>query len=848
MFRLTLKQLLAHRARLILTLLAVVLGITFVTGSLVLTDTSQKLFDEQFRTAAAGVDLNVRDAAAFDSAMGVEVERDPLPADLTGRVAAVPGVAEARPAVNGQGLLQSNGTAIVPNGPSILQSWAPAPFGAYTVRTGRTPTSTGEVVVDAATAGAHDITIGAVVTVIARTTEQLRVVGIAGFGDQDGLPNATVALVALPQAQRLLGLGDAVSEIQVIADPGPAGAGLRDRLASTLGADYQVSGSKDTAAASAAAAQTKLGYLRLMLLALAGAALLIGAFLIVNTFSIVIGQRTREFALLRAAGATGGQIVRSVLGEAAVIGLVGAVLGTALGVAAAVGLRDLSGAFGIALPDGGIVVTGRTVAVALTIGLLVTVLSALGPARRAARIAPVEAMRQSTTAAPVAGRVRIITGVITLAVGAAGLTAVVFGAGILFVGIGAVSGVVGLTLLGPALAPRLARVIGRPLRAVGVTGRLATQSAARAPRRTAATAMALALGLALISFMTIVASSVKDSIAGTYTEVITADYVIESARAEMLGGLGHQVHEQVEALPEVTAVSRLRYGHWKDNAPAGGGITSALTAVDPATLGSVTNLHMVAGSISDLSAGGVVLAAHVAAERGLTVGDSFPMTFSRTGNQNLPIVGLVADLEAQALSTDYLISLDTYTRQYTEDVDASVFVKVADGVDPAAALAALDRALVDQPTAEVRDQAAAVAGRTAAVDQILGLVTVLLLLAVLIALLGITNTLALSIVERTRELGLLRAIGMTRSQLRWMVRGEAVLIAGLAVVIGVGLGSVFGAAAVSALGGSTPIPVTVPVDRLVLVIAVATVAGLLAGLLPARRAARLDVLTAIATD
>jgi putative ABC transport system permease protein len=378
---------------------------------------------------------------------------------------------------------------------------------------------------------------------------------------------------------------------------------------------------------------------------------------------------------------------------------------------------------------------------------------------------------------------------------------------------------------------------------LGIPGRLARQSAGRAPRRTAATVLALALSLALISFMAIVATSIKGSITSSYREVISADFVVESARGEMLGGLAPQAFAAISDLDEVATASRLRYGHWKD-----AGTTSALTAIDPATLTEVTNLDLAAGRLDDLSSGGIVIAERVATDRGIDVGDRLPMTFSRTGDQQLEVVGLVTDEDAQAMNTDYLVSLTTFAKHFSENVDASVFVNVADGVSAEAARTALDAALADLPTAEIRDQAAAADGRSAGIDQIFGLVTVLLLFTVVIALLGITNTLALSIVERTREIGLLRAVGMTRRQLRMMVRAEAALIAAAAVVLGIGLGTAFGAGVVSALGRSATVTLTIPLGRLLVVLLVATAAGVAAGLLPARRAARLDLLQAIGAD
>ena len=842
MLRLVLKQTLARRGRLALTLVAVALGVTFVTGSLVLTDTSNRVFDDQFATAASGVDVSVRDAVSFDSAMGVEVERDPLPSALLDRVRGVDGVAEAVAVAKGSGLIQHRGEAIVPRGPSLLSSWSPAPFGSFELRTGREPRP-GEVVVDVATAREHGISLGSEVTIQSEQVESLEVVGLAGFGDRDGLPNTTVALVSTPTAQSLLGLGKRFSELLVVADERTSTGVLSERLREAVGASYDVAASRDTADASARAAKDQLEYLQIMLFVLAGAAFLIGGFLIANTFSIVVSQRTQEIAVLRAAGATGRQVLTSVLGEALVVGALGSAVGTGLGALAASGLREVASGFGVVVPESGLVVLPRTVAVAFALGLLVTLVSALGPARRAARVAPVTAMRSADSSNRPTWR-RTVSGTVlaSLAVGTSALGLSREGPALL-VAAGGVLALVALVVLGPALTPTLARVVGRPLRGLGVPGLLAAQSAHRAPRRTSATVLALAFSLALISFMAVLATSLKDSIRANYAEYVSAELVVESARGEMLGGLAPVVHHHVAALDEVAVASRVRYGHWKD-----GGTTRALTAVDPSTVTEVTRLEMVDGQVDDLAGGGIVLSEQVAKDRGLTVGDRLPMTFSRTGRQPLPVVGVMTDGASQALSTDYILGLDTYARHFSERMDASVYVAVADGTTVDEARAAVEKALADLPTAEVRDQQAAVDGRAAMVDQVLGMVTVLLLFTVLIAMLGITNTLALSIIERTREIGLLRAVGMTRAQLRATIRGEALLVAVLALVVGVLLGLGLAASAVSVLGRSAPVAFSVPLSWLVAVLVLALTTGVVAGILPARRAARLPVLEAVAAE
>ncbi len=844
MWHLTLRNVVAHRARFALTLLAVVLAVTFVSGSLMLTDTSERLLDEQFRTAAAGVDLTVRDAATFDSAMGVEVDRDPLPADVVDRVRDLPGVADVLPVADGQGLLEVDGDAVVPTGASLLSSYSPEPFGAFVVREGRAPRSAGEVAVDVATARDAGVRVGDTVAVLTDDRTDLRVVGLVGFADADGMPGATVALVSLAQAQAMLDLDGRLSELLVTTDDGQTVDEVLGTLRAELGDGYAVASAQDTAAASAAAAQEQLGSLGMVLTAMSAAALLVGALLIANTFAIVTSQRRREIALVRAAGATAGQVTRAVLGEAVLIGALGSVLGTGSGILAADGLRVVAGAFGTDLPEGRTAVSGSTLAVSVAVGLSVTVLAAVGAARRAARVAPVEALRASADLVAherATSRRRAVARLLPLVAGLAGVGAVLAGAPVVLLVPAAVAAVVGVALQGPALTPPLARTVGAPLARAGLPGELARQSAARAPRRTTATAMALALGLALVAFMTVVATSLKDGLSGTYRETVTADLVVESSRAEMLGGLSPEVAHHVAALPEVEGISRVRYGHWLD-----AGRTSALSAVDPATLPEVADLDLTAGSLDALAGGGVVVAQSVAEERGLGLGDVVTMTFSLTGDQPLEVVGILDSLDAQALSTSWVVSLDTYARHFTEDVDASVLVRVADGVPASAGRSAVEGALADHPTAEVRDQAAAAAARGATVQQVLGLVTVLLVLTVVIALLGITNTLALSVGERTREIGLLRAVGTTRRQVGWMIQAEAVLVAALAGVLGVGLGVGLGAVTVSALGRTTPLAIALPAGQLAAVALVALGAGLLAGLAPARRAARMEVLDAIA--
>jgi putative ABC transport system permease protein len=844
MLHITLRTLAARKLRLALTAVAIVLGVAFVSGTLVLTDTSSALFDEQFADVNEGVDLIVRTEAAFGAAMGVEVERDPIDDRTLSTISATEGVEVAVPQIQGQALLfDPAGEAIVPSGPSVGLSWVPPPVGAFTLRAGRAPAGAGEVAIDAATATERRITVGDRIEVQGREgIGTFTVTGLVGFGDRDGVPDATLALFEHTTAGEVTGVVGGASQVLLVAEDRGAVDTLRDTVEQRLGGGYEITTSRDTAAASAAAAKAELIVVQLMLLAIAATALVVGAFLIANTFSITVTQRIRELAVLRAVGATGRQLLASVLLEAAAIGVVASAIGAAIGVAASYGLRGVVAAAGVDLPSGDLVVAPRTLVLAVAIGMGVTVLSALAAARRAAGVAPVQAMRSSDAPVRSIGRRRRVVGGLA-ALGATGL-AVTTATGVT-PAVAAAGASVGLTIvalavLAPAVAGPLAGSVGRPLRRAGVAGTLALETARRAPRRVAATTSALAIGLAVVTFMTVLAASVRGSVTGSFDETITADLVIESARDEMLGGLSHHVHHQVSELDEVGAITKLRFGHWQHEDS-----TQALSAVDPATLPDLVDLDVLDGDLSAIAEDGVAIGHRFAASEGLSVGETVPMTFARTGTVDVPVRAIFDQADRWALGTPYVVSLTTYARHFTEDVDAVVFVSRAADVSEAELRAAVGGVLEAHPTAVVRDQAEARRSRVQAMDRILALVTVLLLFAVLIALLGITNTLALSIIERTREVGLLRAVGMTRSQVRAMIRWEALLIAGLGAILGLGLGIAFAGVAIRALAATATITFTLPAGQLAAYLTVAGLAGLLAGVLPARRAARLDVLGSI---
>ena len=595
------------------------------------------------------------------------------------------------------------------------------------------------------------------------------------------------------------------------------------------------------ASESAAAAQEQLLFLKVMLLALAATSLVVGAFMIANTFAIVVAQRTGEFATLRALGASSRQVLRAVLAEAAAIATVASGIGVVVGIGAALALKAVAGVAGVAIPDGPLAVEPATLATGFAIGLLVTLVSAVVPARRAARTAPVVAMQAGNTPLRRVSRTRLVTGTAGLLVGGAALVAGALDGRVAVVGLGALAVTIATTVLAPAFAGHAGHAIGS-VTGRRVVARLARTNVRRAGRRTAATSTALAIGLAVVTMMTVVASSAKAGISSGVDDVIRAELIVQSSRSEMLGGLSPHVHHHASEVPGVAAAARMRFGHWEDD-----GSTQALTAVDPSTFRHVADLDVLDGDLDSLRQGGVLLAENAAATHEVSVGDVLPMRFSRTGDQELEVVGIFDADDTFAVSTGYVISLDTFAEHFAEDVDASVFLKLAPGADVAQVRAEVEEALAEFPTAAVHDQAEATAARTRMLDSLLGLVTVLLLLAVLIALLGITNALALSIVERTREVGMLRAVGMTRRQISWVVRTEAALTAAVGAGVGLGLGLVIAAALVEALEGTLPIPLVVPAGQLTAYLVVAALGGVLAGLLPGRRAARMDVLDAIAS-
>ncbi|HEX2234738.1 MAG TPA: FtsX-like permease family protein [Actinomycetota bacterium] len=847
MWKATIKGLLAHKVRLGLTALAVVLGVGFISGSYVLTDTMNSTFGQLFVDATKGIDVIVRAENAFEGLS--EGERKPVPESLLDDVRDVDGVSQAAATVDGFAqIVDKNGEAIAPAGPPTLGvAWTEGPGDAVEIRSGRPPRNENEVVIDARTAEEHDFAVGDRVEVLTRgPARPYELVGIAGFGEADNLGGATLAMFEFDTAQRLLGKPGEVSSIEAAGDGAVPPAALRARIAQVLPNGIEAATAGSVADEQAEALQTGLGFFNTALLVFAGVALFVGSFIIFNTFSIVVAQRTKELALLRALGASRGQVTLSVLAEALLVGVVASAIGLAAGILIAAGLRSLLEVFGISLPSSGLELLPRTVIASLGAGTIVTLLSSVAPARRASRVAPLEALRDSAPTAAGASRRRALAGAIVIAAGLAILMTGLFGDvdnAAAVVGGGAAVLFLGVAIASPLVAGPLARAIGAPLpRVFGVAGTLARANAARSPRRTASTAVALMVGLALVAFMAVFAASLKASFNETIDESLRADFIVMPMSSFAPSpGFSPRVVDRIAQLPEIGGASPLRFGEWRQE-----GTTSFLAAIDPATIEAVADLGMTSGDLADLDARSVLVHEDTAADLGLALGDALAMEFAATGTRRQTLAGTFTN--NSITGADYVLSMDAYRDNFQLDLDAMVLATAAPGTPARAASAAIEAAVADFPSVEVSDQAAFKERQSGQVDQLLGLVTALLGLALVIALLGITNTLVLSVFERTRELGLLRAVGMSRRQTRAMVRWEAVIISIIGALLGLCVGIFFGWALVTALESEGITRLVVPGGQLLAYLVLAALAGVIAALPPARRAARLNVLEAVATE
>jgi putative ABC transport system permease protein len=834
----TIKGLLAHKLRLALTGLAIVLGVTFISGTFVLTDTLHNTFSVLFGNIYSKIDFQVRGVPQLGTS-GANAVRSELPESLLAKVRRVPGVAAAEGEVEGYAqFVARDGKPIQAGGASTIGiSFDPdQQVSALHITAGGPPLNSHDVVMDAGTAQKYDFTVGQQVRIVtAGPVRTFTITGIAEFGSTGNLAGATLAAFTLPAAQQVAQKRHRLDDINVVTAPDVSKPAVQRAIAAVLPAGVQVVTGQTVVSENTSAVNQSLSFFSTALLVFAFISLFVGGFTIFNTFSIIVGQRTRELALLRIVGASRRQVFRSVLGEAAITGLVSSVIGLGLGVLAARGLQALLRGFGIALPAGSLVFEPRTVLVGLAVGVGVTVVAAIGPARNAVRIPPVAALRDRQANVDVPLRRRFASGTAVALAGGVLLARGLIRPALPLVGGGAVGIFVGAAMLAPAIARPLSSVLGRPLaRLLGVPGQLGRQNSMRSPRRTAQTASALMVGLALVAAMSVFGASVSRSATSSADEAISADLLVTASGT---GQLSHSVPAKVSAVPGVTVTTTVYRSRFEVSSAL-----ATLTAVSTGHLADTVILRMTAGSSAALARGELLIDSTTATSRHLSVGDTVPVTFARTGSSAVRIGGIY---QANAVIGSYLVSARFFLRHFSPQPPGALLLRTAGGGTVARAVI---RALALYPNAQVQTRAQFEQTQTASVNQLLGLVYALLALAVLIALIGIVNTLMLSVFERTREIGLLRAVGMKRRQVRAMIRSEAVILAIFGAIIGIVIGTGLGVALVSSLKQQGITDTVVPASSLVAFLFLAALLGLLAATWPARRAARLDVLAAIAVQ
>ena len=849
MIAITARSLWARKRRLVATLLAVGLGVAFLAGTLLLSDTLRANFDRLFTQADSGTDVVLRGATQIGAG---NATRTGVDASLLPRVRTVPGVADAQPFLEGHGqLLGRDGKPIGGNGPPTqAANWVGDPaLNPYRLVAGHAPRAADEVVINRGAAKTGHLALGMTTTLLTPQPLRVHIVGIATFGTADGFGPGTFTGMTLPAAQQHLTgptrAGPArLSQILVRAAPGVPDAELAARLRPVLPAGVQAITGGQLATENLDNINSGfLGFLSTGLTAFAAIALLVAAFSIHNTFSILAAQRGRESALLRALGGTRRQLAVAGLAETLVIGVVGSAAGWAGGIGIAALLKGVFNGFGFALPAGGLVLRASSSVLAVAVGVAATVLAGVLPALRSSRVPPLAALRELAAEPARISRVRSALGFLLVAGGAGAVIAATAGGGQGPAIAGAVGILAGFVVLGPVAVRPAAAVLGAPIAALrGVGGRLARDNALRNPRRTAATASALMVGVAVATLFTVIGASLKASAAQGVDRTLAADLVVYQpgyGGSAGLAGFSPALAAGLGRLPSVAVADGVSRGSVLLDGQA-----QTVAAVDPGRIGTVLNLGVTAGSLGAVGPGSFAVSAAAAADRHWRVGSTVPVVYPDGAHARLRVAAIFGHPD---ITGDYLFAAAGWAPHAGQALDSMVLIKLKPGAAPGPARAAVTAAIAGTGQPRVQDRAQYEASATGAVNTILGLVYVMLALAILIALMGVANTLSLSIHERTRELGLLRALGQTRAQARGMVRWESVIIAVFGTLGGVILGTFTGWAVVRSSGSATLGVFAAPPLQLVLFLVLGAVTGILAGLRPARRAARLNVIAAIAT-
>ncbi|MFE7353633.1 ABC transporter permease [Streptomyces sp. NPDC057543] len=849
----------AHKGRMALSAVAVLLSVAFVCGTLVFTDTMNTTFDKLFAATSADVTVSPK-TPEDDDRLPENGKPVTLPASAVQQVGKATGVKDAEGAVSSMSVTvvdsHDKNMGSTTGAPTIAGNWTKNDLRSMEITSGHAPRGPTEVMVDADTADKHHLKLGDELRTIAATGDiNAKISGIATFKVTN--PGAAVVYFDTVTAQtKLLGKPDVFSFISVTAEQGVTDTQLKQSVATVLGdtSGYKLQTQKEAADANKNSMGSFLDVMKYAMLGFAGIAFLVGIFLIVNTFSMLVAQRTREIGLMRAIGSSRKQVNRSVLIEALFLGILGSVLGVGAGIGLAVGLMKLMGAVGMDLSTDDLTVTWTTPVVGLALGIIVTVVAAYIPARRAGKISPMAALRDAGTPADGrAGRVRAAIGLVLTLGGGTALYAATradkSSEGSLFLGAGVVLTLIGFIVIGPLLAGFVVRVLSAVmLRMFGPVGRLAERNALRNPRRTGATGAALMIGLALVACLSVVGSSMVASATEELDKSVGADFIVQP-----VGGnptpLVDQAVKSLESVPDIEHFTGYKVVSAGLTAPDGTTENKVLAAVDP-TYQEDVRRETVAGKLADAYGKDAMSVGETyATKHHLKVGDRLTVAFRGGETAKLRLAAITSDdvnIDKGAMYTN-VATAARYVPADSLPKNMMMFAKAEDGKEKEA-YAALKTALAKYPQYEVKNQADFKEQLKDQIGQLLNIVYGLLALAIIVAVLGVVNTLALSVVERTREIGLMRAIGLSRRQLRRMIRLESVVIAVFGALLGLGLGMGWGTAAQKLLALEGLGVLEIPWPTILTVFVASAFVGLFAALVPAFRAGRMNVLNAIATD
>jgi len=845
MFRIALKGILGRKARLILASLAVILGTSFLAGTSVFSDTLNRTFDNLFSDVFKNVDAYVRSTQVIDADFGQE-ERQRISADLVSIVEKVPGVRDASPDIQAFArIIGKDGKPIGSDGqgPPTFGSIGEEFAGAlWSTAEGNWPNGPTEVVIDEASAKAGKYVLGDTVKVVAQSgSREFTLVGIASYGDVRSPGGATFALFDSVTAAEFLTKPGFIDAILISGD----GSVSDEKLSKAIQDALPTTSKTETLTGAEITLETQdqigsaLDFFGILLSTFSFIALGVGCFVIYNVFSISAAQRQRENALLRAIGASRKQITRAMLIEATVVGLIGSVVGLVAGIGLSAGLSALLRAVNIDIPSGGLVLSQNTVTSTIIIGLIVTVLSAILPARRAGKVPPLAAMRATALEIAEPGRKRLYTGLLSIALGLAIIVAVVMGASNNYLGIGILFVFIGTIVLGPIIARPVAMFLGRPAaRFRGVTGVMARQNSARNPKRTSRTASPVLIGVALVTAVTALAASIKGQIDDVFTAQFKGDYAI-STDARGFGGLSPSLAVDLNKMPQVEKATGFGFLTVKieDNG-------QYLTTITPKTIEGLWDIGLINATYSDLTTSDIFVSEKTAKKKNIALGSVLQTTFGDGSTRPLKVAGFFVNDEIG----NYIANSALVEGSAIIMFDIGVYIKTKDNVDKAEAFTALENAVKKYGQGELLTKQEYINKQSGQVNQLLGLIYGLLMLSVIISIVGIIITLLLSVFERQRELALLRAVGMTRSQVRTTVRWESVITSLLGAVLGIILGIGLGWVIVFALKDQGLTSFKLPIGPTIVIMIMSFIVGLFAAIYPAWRATRVNILDALNTN